>query len=203
MSNIIQMPSAMISTRHCPMTATDAETTGFAAGYHEICEVAFVVLNSDLEPDQHFYMRIRPKYPERCDPKAMRVHGIPLSELQKWPTSDIVLDMFDDWFKSLNLPLNKKLTPLCHNWSFDKGFYEDFFGHELMRRYFSLPRDTLRVAVFMNDRACFRCEQFPFPESCQLKDLCKRLGVPYEGAHNALSDSLMTAKVYKELLRRG
>lgn len=204
MSDVIQMPSALISTRHCPMTGTDVETTGFIAGYHEMCEVGFVVANSDLEPtDKHFYMRIRPKFPERCDPNAMAVHGISLEELDKWPTANIVLDMFDEWFESLKLPLNKKLTPVAQNWSFEKSFYEAWMGGERMNAYFSLPRDTLRVAVWMNDRACFRCEALPFPENCKLEQICTRLGIPYENSHNALADSILALRAYKELMRRG
>jgi len=185
------------------MTATDVETTGFTAGFHEIVEVAFVVLNSDLEPtDDYFYMRINPTHPHRCDPEAMAVHGITLEELEKWPTGDVVLDMFDTWFNNLKLPLNKKLCCLAHNWSMECKFYDAWFGEELMSKYFSLPRDSLRVATYLNDRACFRCEALPFPDSCQLKDVCSRLGVPYENGHNALADSIATAGAYKELLRR-
>lgn len=203
MTNIIEMPSALISTRHSPMTATDVETTGFTAGFHEICEVAFVVLDSDLNPTEKvFYSRIRPEYPERIDPEAERTHGISLEELQRWPTAPIVLDMFDAWFEKLGLPLNKKLTPLAHNWAYECKFYEAWMG-ELVGKYFSLPRDTLRVAAYMNDRACFHCEALPFPENCKLSQVCERLGVPYDDAHNALADSIACAGAYKELLRRG
>ena len=202
--DVMQMPSALISTRHCPITGTDVETTGFIAGYHEICEVAFVVADSDLEPtDQHFYMRVRPEFPERNDPKAMAIHGISMEELKKWPTANIVLDMFDHWFENLKLPLNKKLTPLAQNWSFENRFYAAWMGEERMGKYLSLPRDTLRVAIWMNDRACFRCEPLPFPENCKLEQICTRLGITYTGGHNALADSILTIKAYKELMRRG
>jgi len=198
------MPSALISTRQCPIAGTDVETTGFLADHHEICEVAFVIADSDLNPtDQYFYSRIRPTYPERCEPEAMAVHGITLEELNRWPTAPIVLDQFNHWFDRLDLHLNKKLTPLAQNWSYECKFYETWMGGELMRKYFSLPRDTLRVAAWMNDRACFRCEPLPFPENCKLEQICTRLGIPYEDAHNALADSIMTIKAYKELLRRG
>lgn len=201
---VIQMPSALISTRHCPLTGTDVETTGFTAGFHEIVEVAFVISDSDLNiTDEHFYMRIRPEYPERCVPEAMRVHGISLEELDKWPPANVVLDMFEHWFEGLKLPLNKKLTPIAQNWSMECKFYDAWMGEELMRKYFSLPRDTLRIAAWMNDRACFRCEPLPFPESCKLSQLCERLGVSYDNSHNALADSIATVKLYKELLRRG
>jgi len=198
------MPSSLISVRHSPMTATDVETTGLVAGFHEIVQIAFVVLDSDLEPtDDFFYHHIRPQFLDRIDPKAMGVNKIDLEELNRIGLpADTVKDMFHEWFKTLNLPLNKKLTPLAQNWSFENKFYEDFFGFEGMYQYFSLPRDTLRVAVFANDRACFRCEPLPFPESCKLPELCRRLGVPFENHHNALADSIATAAVYKELMRK-
>jgi len=201
---IIEMPSSLISTRHCPMTATDVETTGLIAGFHEIVQMAFVVLDSDLNPtDDYFDHFVRPQFPERADPKAMEVHNISLEELKnRGLPADIVRDMFHEWFKDLNLPLNKRLTPLAQNWSMEKSFYEDFFGIEAMWQYFSLPRDTLRVAIFANDRACFRCESLPFPENCKLPELCKRLGVSFVDHHNALADSIATAAVYKELLRK-
>lgn len=186
------------------MAGTDVETTGFTAGYHEIVEVAFVVCDSDLEPtNKVFYSKIRPEFPERADPEAARVHGISMEELQRWPPAHVVLDNFDTWFESLGLPLNKRLTPIAQNWSYENKFYIAWMGEELMGKYFSLPRDTLRVAAWMNDRACFNCEALPFPESCKLSQLCTRLGVPYDNHHCALDDSVATVKVYKELMRRG
>lgn len=203
MDEQIKMPSSLISTRHCPMTATDVETTGLIAGWHEIVEVAFIVLDSDLEPTtDYFHYKIRPQFEERITPKSMQIHGITLEELAKWPTADIVLDIFNEWFEGLELPHNKKLTPLAHNWSYESKFYEAWMGSELMYKYFSLPRDSLRVATYLNDRACFRCEQLPFPDNCQLGEVCRRLGITNLDPHSAFADSIATAACYKQLLRR-
>ena len=201
---MIEFPSALISTRHNPMAGLDLETTGLIAGYHEIIQIACVVADDEIEPtDKYFYMHVRPEHIDRIDEGAAGIHGIDLAELSNWPTADIVLDMFNEWFEGLNLPLNKKLTPVVQNWSFESKFLEAWMGSSEMSQKFSLPRDPLRVAAWMNDRACFRCDPLPFPEDCRLNSLCDRLGVELDNHHNALADAIAGLRVYKELMRKG
>ena len=38
-------------------------------------------------------------------------------------------------------------------------------------------------------------------DSTSLKSLCEFLSIPYENAHDAYADSLLTLKVYKELIQ--
>ena len=194
---------ALISTRQCPMVGLDLETTGLDATFHEICQIAVVVADDELEPtDQYFYMHIRPEHPDRIDEESFAVHGIDLDELNNWPTGDVVLDMFNEWFEKLDLPLGKKLTPVVQNWSFENRFLNAWMGPSEMSQKFALPRDPLRVAAWMNDRASWRCEPLPFPDNCRLDSLCERLGVDLDNHHNALSDAIAGLRVYKELLRK-
>jgi len=184
------------------MTSVDYETTGFEAGYHEIIEMAFVPLDSDLDPVErgHFYTRVNPLYPERADPKAMETNGISLEELKKWPNLEKVTSMWEEWFRKMNLPLGKKLCPLAQNWSMENKFTEDWMGIPMMRKRFTLARDPLRAAAYENDKACFQCRQLPF-STMTLKALCEHFGIPLLHEHNALHDAIATARVYKELLR--
>ena len=201
--SIVEFPSALISTNHCPMTAVDVETTGTVAGYHEICEMAWVPLDSELEPTgNHFYMRVRPDHPERADPDSMRVHGITMEELMMWPNARQVEELWEEWFQNLNLPLGKKLAPLAHNWKYEAGFIESWLGITMMKKRLTLPRDTLRAMAYQNDRACFHCQQLPW-SSMTLESGCEKLGIPLDGHHNALQDAIATARIYKELLRMG
>ena len=158
------------------MVAIDVETTGRLAGHHEIVQIAAQPLNTQLEPLEGvlpFYMNI-----------------------QKWK----VADLFDEWFQRLDLPHRKSLIPLAHNWAFEAGFLKHWLGLESFSQFFHPhPRDTMLLALSIQDRAVFRGENLPF-KSFGLGALCKWFDIPLDDHHDALADALAVARLYKGLL---
>jgi DNA polymerase III epsilon subunit-like protein len=186
------------------MVAIDVETTGRLAGHHEIVQIAAQPLNTQLEPLEGvlpFYMNIQPEYINRIEPDSMRVHGLSLSNLketglEKWK----VADLFDEWFQRLDLPHRKSLIPLAHNWAFEAGFLKHWLGLESFSQFFHPhPRDTMLLALSIQDRAVFRGENLPF-KSFGLGALCKWFDIPLDDHHDALADALAVARLYKGLL---
>lgn len=189
------------------LAAIDFETTGRRPGYHEIIQVAVLPLNHDLQPHPDipiFYLNIRPEYPERCEKGAGFIHGIDIDLLQLHaPGQNRAIDLLCEWFNNLDLPPNRVIIPLAHNWPFESAFLKGWLGPALVDQIFhSHGRDSMGLAVSLNDRAFFLGEKIPFSR-LSLIVLCKQLGISYEKAHDALADCQATAELYKRLLIYG
>ena len=131
-----------------PLAVVDVETTGRVGGFHEIVQIAIVPLTLDLElaeDIQPFYQNIRPTYPERAEKKAEGVHGLVMDDLLlNAPTQERVLDYLLEWFQNLPLGHGRRLTPIAHNWGFERSFLTHWLGPELMNNIFTPhPRDTM------------------------------------------------------------
>ena len=129
------------------IASVDVETTGPVARYHEIIQIAVVILGDDLKPTgDRFYSNIRPDFPERADPEATAVHRISFEELESEPDQSKVADLFEEWTKSLGLKASGRLIPLAHNWPFENSFLCAWLGNKGMEVALSLPsprRDDL------------------------------------------------------------
>lgn len=187
-----------------PLAVVDVETTGVLGGYHEIIQIAVVPLTIDLEiaPVKPFYQNIRPNFPERASARAGNIHGLNVDDLLvNAPTQERVLESFLEWFSALPLGHNRRLTPVAHNWGFERGFLSHWLGPELMNSIFHPhPRDTMIFAIMLNDRASMMGKPLPFPR-VGLWNMCRKFGIEFENAHDALADCVATAKVYAQLMR--
>lgn len=180
----------------------DVETTGTIPGYHDLIQVAFLPLDSKLEPRQDilpFYCDLQPKRPENWDPESSKVTRTTLLDVQERGIEPYrAADLFDEWLLQFKFAPNKRLSPLAHNWPFDRGFIIDWLGRESFNQYIDgRYRDSMAVALYENDRADFMTEPYPFAK-VNLPWLAKQYNIPHDRAHDALADCLVTAKVYKK-----
>lgn len=191
----------MRNLKHNILAAIDLETTGVRPGYHEIIQIAVVPLDNKLVPTgNHFYTNVRPEYPERTEPEALRINGLVLEDLLEAPTQARVADMLYEWFETLKLPQTGRLIPLAHNYPFENSFLKAWIGtDELDRVFHYLPRDAQTYALALNDAAALIGKEIPF-ESVGLKRLCEQFGIVNTKPHDALADSIAEAQVYKALL---
>lgn len=186
------------------MAAVDVETTGQRAGYHEIIQIGILPLNSDLRPLESvrpFYTTVRPEHPERQERRAGYVHQININELVLHaPSADRVQDYLIEWFNKLDLPFDKRLAPLAHNWAFESGFLKAWLGVDMFDRIFHFhPHDSMTYAISTNAKAAFKGEAAPF-NAVGLGPLCRHFGIVNENPHDALSDCTAEAAVYRALL---
>jgi DNA polymerase III epsilon subunit-like protein len=196
---------SLVSLNYNLMASIDIETTGRTPGYHEIIQIAVQPLDNLFEPVRGinpFYMNIAPEFPERAEKEATVVHGLNLTDLQATaPEKGKVLDLFGEWFQSLELPFRKNLVMLAHNHSFEVGFLKAWMGIDLYGEYINpLIRDSMGFAIALNDRAHCRGEE-PLFKSFSLPALCKQFGIENTQSHNALADAIAEAKVYKTLMQ--
>lgn len=188
------------------LASLDIETTGRRPGFHDICQIAILPLDSDIRPlagVRPFYTNIRPQYPERVEMGAMNVHGINLEQLLLHaPDCERVQDRLIEWFDRLGLPAGKCLVPLSQNWAFECKFLTTWLGPDLMDRIFhSHARDPMLLAIALNDMAAFSADELPF-NRVGLGSLCNVLGVTNERPHDALADAAAAAEVYRALVTR-
>jgi len=199
--------SGLINLNGNLLAAVDFETTGRRPGYHEICQIAAVPLDSDIRPLKDvrpFYTNIRPEHPERVEKMAFKVNSISLEELMLYaPEQERVKDLLIEWVDGLELPCGKMLVPLVQNWAFESSFLKAWIGPDQTDTLFhSHARDPMLYAVALNDKATFHGEDLPF-NRVGLGSLCNRLNVINQNAHNALADCLATAEVYRAMLLLG
>lgn len=188
-----------------PIASIDIETTGRVGGYHEMIQIAIVPLNMDLEIADDiipFYHTLKPEYPDRVERAAEGVHGLNIDNLiVNSPDQEKVSEYLVDWVSNLPLGTGRRLTPLAHNWAFERSFLLPWLGPDLMNAIFTpLPRDTMTFALSLNDRASL-IGMKPVFNRVNLGAMCRYFGIELHDAHDALADAIATAKLYSAMLR--
>jgi len=195
--------SLMSMNGHVPCVV-DVETTGTLAGWHEVIQIACVPLNQHFEPDPNrrfHYLNTYPDHPERIDEEAVRKHGITLESLEGCPTQARGVELFDEWFRKLDLPYGKRLVPVAHNFGFERGFLIHLLGMDGFNECWqSHPRDTMVLGSMINDFYAWHGRKHPFPW-VSLGAMCERFDIVNDNEHDALADCLATAKLLGALMR--
>lgn len=188
------------------LCAIDCETTGLQAGYHDLIQVCLLPLDFNIKPHKKhtpFELKIKPRRRENIDLNALEVNKATLYDICITGLDpDVAADLFDDWFDKLRLPEGKRISPLGHNWAFDRNFVADWMGqanfdYRIDGRY----RDTMSTALYINDCADHNAQGVPFPK-ISLKYCASVCGIEWDAgrAHDAVYDCLKTAEVYRKML---
>lgn len=195
--------NSMLHLNGNQLCVIDTETTGTDHDIHEITEICLIPLDSRLEvrkdvPIFNIFMKIERE--DLIDWEALRVTKTDFFKHQQTALDkDVGGDLFDQWVEKLHLPHGKRISPLAHNWQFDAGFIREWLGNGTYSDIFDgRARDTLAISLFLNDVADRKAEQVPFAKN-NLPWLAKKLDIPHD-AHGALSDCIVTAKVYKRFM---
>lgn len=194
------------------LCVVDCETSGEIPGFHDLLQVCILPLDYKLDPWLEippFYCEIQPKRPENYG-KENNFNDEEMEKKNKQLMSHAMThgleayraaDLFDEWFQKLAMGYKKGIAPLAQNWPFDRGFIIDWLGLQSFKSYFSpIYRDTMVAAAYENDRADFRIEPLPYAKY-SLKWLSKCLGIAHDKAHDALHDCMVTAEVYKRIVK--
>jgi DNA polymerase III epsilon subunit-like protein len=201
------------------LCVVDTETTGLIPGYHEVIEIAVVVLDEHLNlTEKIFHKFCKPLHPERFSRKAQKVNGITVAKSLTFDDPFDVREEFENFFQR-NVQHKYQFAPMGHNFAFDQAMLKAFFGtYEVSKEesldfhmevgdprsayedfFFHRYRDTMINAIYLNDLAEFNGElKVPFPK-VSLKYVCNILGIENPKAHSALSDAIATAKCYSKM----
>lgn len=205
MAAVRKLPG-LVSLNGNLLCAVDVETTGINPRIHDIIEIAVLPLDNHYNPSRvvkPFVMTMKPRRPENIDLDALSVNRSKLADiLTNSLDSDKVSDFLVEWFERLNLGINKRLSPLAHNWPFDRDMIIDWLGPKTFELIFDGRfRDTMAFATSQNDCAEEIGELCPYPKM-GLGYLAHRFHVDAEDAHNALPDCRITAEVYRHLIQK-
>lgn len=101
------------------------------------------------------------------------------------------------WMYANNISV---ITPLAHNWVFDRIVMLRMLGTELGERLiFRRAMDSHTLAIAINDQYELFGKEKPFKKT-NLSYLANYFGIDASGAHRADADCIMTAQIYKKLL---
>ena len=186
--------------------AIDLETTGLDPSYHEITQIAAILLNSRLEEKGMFSSFVQIAYPERgrdnfipVDDKKVDVFefsGISERTLEKAPPIHIVIDQLLDMIVP-HVGNLKDITLLGQNTKFDFTFLEAAFRKT--DRKWSFDYHNLDLATLYS--AYMFILKGRLPDELSLKNACETLEVINPQAHDALNDIETTIKIYKKILK--
>ena len=182
------------------LASVDVETTGTIAGHHEIIQIAIVPLKKLKPVGVPFYTNIRPDWPERRDQRSLDINGLSIDELMEAPTQERTIDLLEEWFETLSLPVGGRIIVLAHNAFFERDFLRAWLGQPMLECYFHyLFRDAQTCALAIKDKMALAGLEPPF-ESVSLTNLCKVYGITNDKPHDALADALAEAELYRTLL---
>lgn len=198
--------SNLIHLNKNKLCVIDVETTGLNPMIHEITEICAIPVNAFLEVDKdlpYFHMYVKPTKFNTIEEKALKIQKVSLADIMdRGADAFDVMDEFEKWFEKVSVH-GKKITPLGHNYAFDRSFLMRFFSEEVYNDYFYYHyRDTMIAANFMNDRADARGEKCPFAKQ-SLTYVCSSLDVKNPNKHSALGDCLATLECYRKMVHRG
>lgn len=188
------------------LCAVDVETTGTDPRLHDVIEIAILPLDNQLRPSKQvlpFNMTMKPSRPENINLDALNVNRQKLTDVMTNSLdADKVSAFLVEWFERLNLGINKRLSPLAHNWPFDRDMIIEWLGIKTFEMIFDGRfRDTMALANSMNDCAEQIGNLCPYPK-VNLVYLSRQLRIEHTDAHNALPDCRITAEVYAEMVKR-
>lgn len=169
------------SLRSLNFVVFDTETTGLApsAGDEIIALGGVRIVNGRILTGECFDRLVDPGRP--IPPESIRFHGITDEDVKDKPPIQIVLPQFRKFVGDAVL--------VAHNAAFDLKFLK---LRELESgTSFDMPAvDTLLLSAFLHDQA----------QKHSLDAVAQRFGIPVQGRHRALGDSLITAGVFLRMI---
>lgn len=197
----VKRPVGLININSNSLCAISIETTGEVPGEHDLIELCIMLLDEKLDPFlkiSPFYCFLKPKRPDNAEKRYKR-EKLCKAQLEGLDP-DFAADFLGEWFAKLNMPRFKKIMPLTHNWPLVRDFLVDWLGQRNFNHYFDYRyRDLLPTAIYENDAAEFRVEQFPYPKVF-FQFLCSCTRTERRKPHDTFSECRIMAEVYKKII---
>lgn len=179
----------------------DVETGG-TESTHPTIQLAAIAVDGDRELGA-FEQKIRFNEAD-CDPRALEINHYEKTAWKDAMPGPIVASRFAAWLRPYSQieRISKAGNP--YQVARGAGYNCIAFDWPRLRALFGtqfLPIDYLQRDVLQ--RVLFYCDEHgEAPENFKLTTVAAWLGLPIDGAHDALFDVRLTAKVYREISQR-
>ena len=171
----------------------DTELTGLDRKHDSIISIGAVKMNGGrVEMGRTFYQLVNPHMKMKA--ASVIVHEITPSEVLEKPDIGPVLTEFLDFCRGDIL--------IGHFVSLDLFFINRELKKTLGRTLKNPALDTMSLMHWWRSNTPNHGPDSFTAQNFELVAMAKELGIPVQGAHNALMDAFMTAQVFQRLLPR-
>jgi DNA polymerase-3 subunit epsilon len=185
--------AAGLAIREGRFVVLDTELTGLDRKKDSIVSLGAVrMAGGRIEMGQTFYQLVNPN--RVMKPESVIVHEITPSEIEEKPDIGPVLAEF--------LTFCNDDILVGHYINMDLAFINRELKEHLGRTLENPALDTMALAHWLKWNDPNQGPDGFSAKSFELYELAKELGIPVQGAHNALMDAFMTAQVLQRLLPR-
>jgi len=170
---------------------------------HDILQICVCPVNKSFAPHPHMLPFIATLKPRRGDYDLKYLgHSktqIPvLNEIGQDP--DFITDRFVEWFDRVIPREGKKLMVLAYDWPLIRSFLIDWMTFPTFDYCFDYRyRDVISASVYLNDRAWWHDELYPFPKHhlTYMTNICK---IPYKTTDDICLEAIAIGKLYKRMM---
>ncbi|QJW89551.1 3'-5' exonuclease [Spirosoma taeanense] len=195
-----------------PFLVLDLEMTGPEPDYNEIVQIGAVLFDDEWVEKGQYLTNVYPENEDAFSSASEKIHNLSLSDLEDAPMMYDVLPELEEWIcKQLGIrvpPGQLDRTPYLRNVILcgqsvinDINFLKEAYRYEKLKWPFSrvlLDLHTLSYFLFRILRANGR----NVPDRLSLTAIASYFGFAREdGFHNALEDSVLTARCLKEVFK--
>ena len=169
----------------------DTELTGLDKKKDSIVSVGAVkMVGGNIKLGNTFYRLVKPGSEMKA--KSVVVHEITPAEVEQKPEIEMILPEFLSYFGTDIL--------IGHFLPVDLSF----INREMKKLFNAYIKnavlDTLQIVAWLRWNSSSGNSDTLIPKDLELYEIARSLGVPVQGAHNALTDAFMTAQVFQRLI---
>lgn len=195
-------PRAMTHLNKHQLCSIGLVTSGPNPDLHDIIEICVMPLDAQLKLYKKFMPYCLTFKPQRSNFEDITLSKAKLAKAHMngmCPIDSIYL--FQEWHKKMELGFNKKLVPLAFDWPFKRAFIQKWLGYHDFELLFNWQyRDLLPSTTFLNDRADFKCEKYPYNKHL-LRWITTQLKVDFQNDDDAMDEALAVSECYVKILK--
>ena len=180
----------------------DIEMTGPEPGWNEIIQIGAELFDDQWKSLSTYLQNVYPENEEAFSVKSEEIHGLSMSDLEDAPMIYDVIPEFEKWIKKHNSGKPLSSVILCGQSVInDINFLRYSYRNEKLKWPYSNKQLDLHTVSYLFFQILEKNGK-TVPRSLSLGSVATYFGFEREEeTHNALEDSQLTAKCFKEFFK--